>query len=81
MKVEYVDHMGNDLTVANSARVSFSKHKTEFDDSDVRLIDYLASHNHWTPFAHPTITLRMTAPVFIRSRRHFSRPLAIMGRG
>lgn len=68
MKVEYVEHHGSDLTVANAARVSFAKHKTEFDEQDAKLIDYLARHNHWTPFAHPQITLRMKAPVCIRTQ-------------
>lgn len=40
------------LAVVNAARVSFSKHKDTLDDSDLRLLDYLARHNHWTPFAH-----------------------------
>ena len=32
------------------------------------LIQYLASHEHWTPFAHTSITLRMAAPVPIRTQ-------------
>ena len=35
---------------------------------DMFLIDYLAEHNHWTPFAHPQITLRIKAPVSIRTQ-------------
>ena len=68
MKVEYVDHMGSDLTVVNSARVSFSKHKDQMDSSDEKLIKYLAKHRHITPFQHPQITLRMQAPVPIRTQ-------------
>lgn len=68
MKVEYVDHMGSDLSVANAARVSFSKWKDALDASDAKLIKYLAKHNHWTPFAHTAISLRMTAPVPIRTQ-------------
>jgi len=66
--VQLVDVMGDDLTVANSARVSFDNHKEEFDGGDVKLIRYLAKHNHWTPFAHPQITLRIKAPVSIRTQ-------------
>ena len=66
--VELVDHMGNDLTVVNSARVSFSNHKEEFEENDKKLIRYLAKHNHWTPFAHPQITLRIKAPISIRTQ-------------
>ena len=66
--VDYIDHLGNDLTVCNSARVSFNNHKEEFDDKDEKLIKYLADHNHWTPFAHPQITLRIKAPIPIRTQ-------------
>jgi thymidylate synthase (FAD) len=35
---------------------------------DVNLIKFLAEHGHWTPFAHPQITLRIKAPVSIRTQ-------------
>ena len=66
--VQYVSHMGNDLTVVNAARVSFNKESEEFADRDEKLINYLAKHNHWTPFAHPQITLRIKAPISIRTQ-------------
>ena len=66
--VSYVSHMGNDLTVVNAARVSFHKESTEFTGKDEKLIQYLAKHKHWTPFAHPQITLRIKAPIFIRTQ-------------
>ena len=72
--VEYVEHMGSDLTVVNAARVSFNKESEWSDeedtlaDKDIKLISYLAKHQHWTPFAHPQITLRVKAPIFIRTQ-------------
>lgn len=68
MKAEYMYHSGNDLAVVNAARVSFDKVSYELDTSDEKLISYLARHNHWTPFAHNSITLRMQAPVPIRTQ-------------
>lgn len=75
MKVEYVSHMGDDLFVANVARISFSNESKEFTlreqkqiGSDEGLIEYLAKHNHWTPFGHPQITLKIKAPVPIRTQ-------------
>lgn len=65
IKVEYVDHMGDDLRVANVARVSFDKWKEEFDQKDARLIDYLALNEHTSPFRHTAVTVRCKAPVFI----------------
>lgn len=38
-------------------------------EKDAKLIRYLASHGHWTPFAHPTITLRETVPIFVARQR------------
>lgn len=69
MKVEYVDHLGNDLTVVNSARVSFHKISEEFTNKDKKLLSYLAKHNHWTPFSHPQITLREKVPIFVARQR------------
>lgn len=63
--IEYVDHMGDDLRVANVARVSFNKWKEEFDKQDARLIDYLASHEHTSPFRHTALSIRCKAPVFL----------------
>lgn len=65
MKVDYITHSGDDLLVANAARVSFHKHKEEFGDDDAKLLGYLSRHNHWTPFSHPSITLRVKAPIFV----------------
>jgi len=68
MKVEYVDHLGTDLSVVNAARVSFSKVSETLEEKDEKLIKYLANHKHWTPFAHTAITLRITAPIPIRTQ-------------
>jgi thymidylate synthase (FAD) len=77
--------MGSDLTVVNAARVSFDKESTcetvswypadwEGEDRilsarDTKLINYLAKHNHFTPFTHPQITLRETVPIFVARQR------------
>ena len=64
--VEYMDSMGSDLTVVNAARVSFDKEHDEFDyKTDRGLIKYLAQHNHWSPFAHCSVTFRVKAPIFV----------------
>ena len=66
MEVELVDHMGSDLSVVNAARVSFAKRNTTFDDKkDTKLINYLAKHNHWSPFGHASMQFYIKAPVFV----------------
>ena len=81
MNVEFVDSMGTDLTVVNSARVSFDK-ESKWDilphagpveniltHADEKLIKYLAKHQHFTPFTHCTLTLRETVPIFVARQR------------
>lgn len=117
--VEYIDHMGSDLTVVNAARASFDKasewisdifarpykdalyqptSKGYLKESDAKLIRFLASgyrtgewerlldslasgqdkgrlsHNlrvfknkaqHWAPFAHPQVQVRVEMPIFL----------------
>ena len=65
MECNLVDHMGSDLTVVNAARVSFAKVSNELNDNDERLINYLAAHGHWSPFAHAFLQYRIKAPVFV----------------
>jgi thymidylate synthase (FAD) len=63
--VELVDAMGSDLTVVNSARVSFGKRKTELSDADRKLIRYLAEHKHWSPFRHVQLQFHCKVPEFV----------------
>ncbi len=37
-------------------------------DEDVKLVNYLAKHNHWTPFSHTALKFRVAAPVPIRTQ-------------
>ena len=69
-RVEYVEHMGSDLTVVNSARVSFGKHKEKLDEKDERLIRYLIKHRHTSTLEHNLITYRFVVPLFVRSQHH-----------
>ena len=69
-KVEYVAHMGTDLTIVNSARVSFGKHKEELDEKDRKLIHYLVDHKHTSTFEHNVATFRFVVPLFVRSQHH-----------
>ena len=69
-EVSYVQHMGSDLTVVNSARVSFGKHKDKLDDRDKKLIRYLIKHRHTSTLEHNVITFRFKVPLFVRSQHH-----------
>lgn len=63
--IELLGVFGDDLTVVNAARVSFSKESTTLTDGDKKLITYLAKHNHVSPFFHPQIRIRLKMPIFV----------------
>jgi thymidylate synthase (FAD) len=69
-KVEYVEHMGCDLSVVNSARVSFGKHKHLLESKDEKLINYLIKHRHTSTLEHCLVTFRFKVPLFVRSQHH-----------
>jgi len=59
------DAMAGDLSVVNSARVSFGRRKTEMDDSDEGLIRFLMRDRHGTPFEHNAFRFHIRAPIFV----------------
>jgi thymidylate synthase (FAD) len=65
ISVELIDSMGGDLSIVNSARVSFDKVSEEMDVRDERLVSYLGREEHTTPFRHNAISVRCRAPIFI----------------
>tara|TARA_A100001011_G_C14315533_1_gene847796 strand:- start:604 stop:1308 length:705 start_codon:yes stop_codon:yes gene_type:complete len=75
-RVDYVNHMGDDLTVVNSARVSFGVEKDSLDGRDKRLINYLIRHKHTSTLEHNLITFRFCVPLFVRSQHHRHRTWA-----
>lgn len=79
ISVELIDFMGDDVRVAEAARVSFDaeagvgaevveehgRKRRRVGERDAKLITYLGKHNHWTPFAHIQITFMVTAPIYV----------------
>ena len=86
--VELLDHMGDDISVVNAARVSFDKesewvleyigeqydentreyqnvYSKSLSEKDTKLINYLAKHKHWSPFAHTCLSFRIKSPIFV----------------
>ena len=63
--IEVVDSLGNDLTVVNSARVSFGKRKSVWSAADRRLVKYLAKYKHYSPFRHLQVQFHIKAPEFV----------------
>ena len=66
IQVNLVGHYGDDNVVANAARVSFHKEATNYSkEQNDKLIRYLATHKHFSPFNHAFITMRIKAPIFV----------------
>ena len=63
--VELVNHMGDDLTPVNAARVSYAKESKEFTEKDAKLIRYLLRESHGSPFEHCVFQFRVKAPLFV----------------
>jgi thymidylate synthase (FAD) len=62
--------MGSDLTIVNSARVSFGKQVEALSEKDEKLINYLVKHRHTSTFEHNVVTFRFAVPLFVRSQHH-----------
>ena len=63
--IEVLDVFGDDRMVVNAARVSFNKTIEKIEPRDEKLIQYLAEHEHTSPFFHPQIQLRIKMPIFV----------------
>ena len=68
--VELVQFMGEDITIVNSARVSFGVQKDKLDSKDEKLINYLIRHKHTSTLEHNIATFRIKVPLFVRSQHH-----------
>ncbi len=74
--VRYIEHMGTDLSVVNSARVSFGKSKEGIGEREKKLIRYLIEHRHTSTLEHCAMTFKFTVPLFILSQHHRHRTLS-----
>lgn len=64
------NHMADDLSVVNAARVSFNKRHEEMEDGDDKLIAFLMLNRHGTPFEANCMRFRVKAPIFVFREWH-----------
>ena len=62
--VRVVESVGGDAAVVRSARVSFGQ-ETKGEEKDRRLIRYLLTHGHETPFEHAFFQFHVKCPLFV----------------
>jgi thymidylate synthase (FAD) len=75
ISVTLIDSCGSDLSTVNAARVSFHKESDwarnwagdadGLTERDEKLINYLAKHEHLSPFNHAFLSFRVKAPIFV----------------
>ena len=66
IKATYLAHMGEDMDVADAARVSFAKKAEGYsDEGNHKLIKFLAREGHIAPFGHNYLRFHIKAPIFV----------------
>lgn len=64
--VELISHFGDDNMVVDVARVSYNKRWSEYNQvQNIKLINYLVSHGHTSPFRHPQLQFRISCPIYV----------------
>lgn len=73
--VRYDKHMGDDLDVVNSAKVSFDRRSETFEEREARLLGFLVRQEHTSVLRHSAITLEIYAPL-LTARQWFKYAVA-----
>lgn len=68
--VSLEDSCADDLSVVNSARVSYNKYHQVMEDGDDKLIGFLLKNRHGTPFEQNFFRFRVKAPIFVFREWH-----------
>lgn len=63
--VELLETFGDELTVANAARVSFGVEHNQLTEGDKKLLNYLFVNKHMSPFRHVMLRFKIRAPEFV----------------
>ena len=67
--VSLINHMGDDLTLVNSARASLGEVSTEMGEREKRLSDFLIREGHTSTSEHNVATFWIKVPMFV-ARQH-----------
>lgn len=68
--VGLIDHLGQEISIVNAARVSFGKLKTAMAERDIKLLNYLIENKHTSPLEHVVFTFSIHCPLFVRGQWH-----------
>lgn len=71
MSVELLSYYGDDVMIANVARVSYGKDSSNYtEEQNGKLINYLVNHKHTSPFRHPQLQFRIKCPIYVERQLH-----------
>lgn len=71
MSIELLSHYGSDEMISNVARVSYGKDSSNYtEEQNSKLINYLVSHKHTSPFRHPQLQFRIKCPIYVERQLH-----------
>lgn len=62
--VRYIDHMGDDQRIVESARISY-RSPSKGEEADRKLLGYLLRNKHTSPFEMVKVTLNVKMPIFV----------------
>ena len=65
-----LDHMGTDIDIVNAARISFQRESEGFDERDRKLLRYLWTHRHTSPFEMVEFKFVVKCPIFVARQWH-----------
>ncbi len=70
--VRLVEHMGSDLSIVRSARISYDAEWRAGEDEgkDAKLLNYLLKNKHTSPFESCVFTFDVKAPIFVFRQWH-----------
>jgi thymidylate synthase (FAD) len=68
--VGLINHLGDETTIVNAARVSFGKLKDSMDERDITLLEYLIENRHTSPLEHLVFSFSIHCPLFVRGQWH-----------
>ncbi len=64
--IELLSHYGDDIMIANVARVSYGKDASSYsEEQNSKLLNYLVKHKHTSPFRHPKLQFRVKCPIYV----------------
>jgi thymidylate synthase (FAD) len=71
MMIELLSYYGDDVMIANVARVSYGKDSSNYtEEQNAKLIEYLVNHKHTSPFRHPQLQFRIKCPIYVERQLH-----------